>query len=245
MTDYGVFWGDHNSFFRLLVLTISGSVYKQLQPVVRVDRGLKPENNSLAARVMRLRDSQSTQMLKPLDWALLWKVPGQTHLINRNLHDQFAQIAVMRNCRDFHPLSGTVVKANVNIQTYGNTINIRPTGLHTEESKLVSLIDSLPWMKGLSIQYRLTILIPTVLWYTSINFLLLTCRILQEPEPHSRQFDLKMCQPSQGVLVLGHDLLFLSRPSEVYVNSHELRSDRLEVCLFDPGAYFELQELAG
>ncbi|KAK7345556.1 hypothetical protein VNO77_16161 [Canavalia gladiata] len=35
---YGVFWGDHNSFFRLLVLTTSGSAYKQFQPVVRVDR---------------------------------------------------------------------------------------------------------------------------------------------------------------------------------------------------------------
>ncbi|KAK7339752.1 hypothetical protein VNO77_20434 [Canavalia gladiata] len=101
------------------------------------------------------------------------------------------------------------VKANVNIQTYGNTINIRPTGLHTEESKLESLI---------GVMYC---------WITS------------------NKFDLKMCQPSQGVLVLGHDLLFLSRPSEVYVNSHELRSDRLEVCPFDPGAYFELQELAG
>ncbi|KAK7345555.1 hypothetical protein VNO77_16160 [Canavalia gladiata] len=61
---YGVFWGDHNSFFRLLVLTTSGSAYKQFQPVVRVDRGLKPENNGQAARVMRLRDSQSTQMVR-------------------------------------------------------------------------------------------------------------------------------------------------------------------------------------
>ncbi|KAK7362492.1 hypothetical protein VNO77_04607 [Canavalia gladiata] len=72
----------------------------------------------------------------PLDWALQWKIPGQAQLINRNPHDQLAQItgelntmiifctgclispifgthlmvlkasAVMRNCRDFHPLSG-------------------------------------------------------------------------------------------------------------------------------------------
>ncbi|KAK7345675.1 hypothetical protein VNO77_16284 [Canavalia gladiata] len=62
--NYGVFWGDHNSFFRLLVLTTSGSAYKQFQHVVRVDRGLKPENNGQAARVMRLRDSQSTQMVR-------------------------------------------------------------------------------------------------------------------------------------------------------------------------------------
>ncbi|KAK7315243.1 hypothetical protein VNO77_33780 [Canavalia gladiata] len=80
--------------------------------------------------------------MQPLDWALQWKIPGQAQLINRNPHDQLAQIAaaikspgelntmiifctgclispvfgthlmvlkayvVMRNCRDFHPLSG-------------------------------------------------------------------------------------------------------------------------------------------
>ncbi|KAK7362542.1 hypothetical protein VNO77_04658 [Canavalia gladiata] len=88
--------------------------------------------------------------MQPLDWALQWKIPGQAQLINRNPHDQLAQMAgveleillldlkesgelntmiifctgclispvfgthlmvlkayaVMRNCRDFHPLSG-------------------------------------------------------------------------------------------------------------------------------------------